>query len=145
MRLTEELIAYGHPNVTAKHPTTFEITRDPELTKRGDCVIAVRSTKGPKDLSTDFKHLCRNDETRIILELRVNGFVESIEGRGSHRLTLNHWSDMVGRTSTHISDRTVMIRADKAACDIDRDLIHTLHSSRKKVLVRITAELYGIT
>jgi hypothetical protein len=111
------------------------------LTKRGDCVIAVRATKGLADLSTEFKRLCRNDETQVFVELKAAGIAEIIQGRGSHTLAFSHPTEMVGRTSTYASDRTLMIRADKAARDLNRDLIESLKSSNTTLQVRIIAEL----
>jgi hypothetical protein len=140
MRVTEDFHAYGHPNVTAKHAMTFEITRDSKLTKRGDCVIAVRATKGLADLSAELRALCKKDESGIILELKAAGISEFIEGRGSSRLTLSHSSEIVGRKSTYPSDRTLMIRADKAARDINSDLVHVLKSPDTKLQIRIVVE-----
>lgn len=125
----------------AKHPTTFEITRHGGLTKRGDCVLAVQASRGPADLSAKFKNLCKREEARIMVELRAAGIVESIEGRGSRGLTLSHSSEFVGRKSTYVSDRTFMIRADKAASDIDRELIRVLKSPATRLEIRIVAEL----
>jgi hypothetical protein len=141
LRIVEELCAQGHPHVLAKHPTTFEITKDGELTRRGDCVIGVNATKGPRDLSSEFRNLCAHDESRIFVELEAAGFSDSIEGGGSRRLTLNHSSELVGRKSSYVSDRTIMIRADRAACDLDRELIDALTSSDTRLRVRITVEL----
>ena len=141
MRVVEELEARGHLNVLATHPMTFEITKDHELTRRGDCVIAVGATRGLPDFSATFKRLCRNERTRIILELEAAGIVESIHGRGSPALQLNHLRDIVGRKSTYVSDRTIMIRANKAASDISRSLVRKLKSSDTEVQVRIVAEL----
>lgn len=141
MRISEKLLARGHPNITARHPTTFEVTKGSELTKRGDCIIAVRATKGPRELSPEFKAICKNDASRILVELRAAGISDIIEGWGSRRLILSHASEIVGRKSSFISDRTLMIRADKAACDIDRDLVEALRSPRTTVTVRMTAEL----
>jgi len=140
MRVTEDFHAYGHPNVTAKHVMTFEITKDSKLTKRGDCVIAVRATKGLADLSTELRNLCKKDESRIIVELKAAGIAEHIEGRGSSGLTLSHSSEIVGRKSTYPSDRTLMIRADKAARDINSDLVHALKSPDTKLQIRVIAE-----
>ena len=141
MRAVEELQARGHPNVLATHRMTFEITKDHELTRRGDCVIAVGATRGLLDFSPSFKRLCRNKRTRIILELEAAGIVESIIGRGSPAFQLNHLRDIVGRKSTYVSDRTIMIRANKAASDINRSLVRKLKSSDTEVQVRIVAEL----
>lgn len=141
LKVTEELFAEGHQNIVGRHRTTFEITRDTELAKRGDCIIAVGATRSLNDLSTQFKNLCRDDASRIIVELQAAGIKESIQGVGSRRLTLGHKSEIVGRKSAYMSDRTLMIHADKAACDLDRDLINTLRSPATRVRVRITVEL----
>jgi hypothetical protein len=141
MRVIQDFHAYGHPNVTAKHAMTFEITKDSKLTRRGDCVIAVRATEGLTDLSAELRNLCKRDESRIIVELRAAGIVELIEGIGSSRLTLSHSSEIVGRKSTYASDRTLMIRADKAARDINSDLVYELKSPDSRLQVRIIAEV----
>jgi len=127
--------------VIARHPTTFEITKHAQLSIRGDCVIAVQATKGLADFSTEFRNLCKRDEARIIVQLKAAGIVESIEGRGSCGLTLSHPAEMVGRKSTYLSDRTIMIRADRAACDINRDLVYELQSPSTTLHIRVIAEL----
>ncbi len=140
MRVVQEFEAHGHPNVIAKHPTTFEITRNPDLTRRGDCVIGVRSTKGLPDLSAEFRRTCSVDDARIVVNLQVGRIVETIEGRGNHGLTLSHLSEIVGRRSTYLSDRTLMIRADRAACDINRDLIYELKSTSSRLKITAIVE-----
>jgi hypothetical protein len=127
--------------VIAKHQTTFEITKHGDLTRRGDCVLAVRASKGPADLSSKFKNLCKEEAARIIVELRAAGIVESVQGSGSSGLTLAHSSEFVGRKSTYVSDRTLMIRADKAASDINRELIRALRSQHTRLEIRLVAEV----
>jgi hypothetical protein len=124
----------------ATHPTTFEITKHTELTRRGDCIIGVNANKGPLDLSYDFKELCRHDESTIRVELEAAGITESIEGRGSPKLSFDHQSEFVGRTSSYVSNRTIMLRADKAASDLNRELIDALTHSDTRLLVRIIVE-----
>ncbi len=141
MKIVEELLAQGHPSILADHATTFEITKEPSLTRRGDCVIGVNASKSPRDLSSEFRSLCRHAESKIMVELEAGEIAESIEGWGAAKLTLNHPGDMVGRKSSFVSDRTIMIGADRAARDLDRDLIEALTSSDTKLLVRITVEL----
>lgn len=141
MKIVEELLAQGHPNVLAEHPTTFEITKESNLSRRGDCVIGVNATKSPRDLSNEFRNLCRYSESRILVQLEAAGIAESIEGRGAPKLTLKHPSEMVGRKSSFVSDHTIMIEADRGARDIDRDLIEALTSPDTKLRVCITVEL----
>jgi hypothetical protein len=141
LRITEELSGTGHPCITATHRTTFEITRDRNLTKRGDCIIAVNATRGLDDLSTQFRDLCKKDKSRILVELEAEGLRDVIEGNGCRRLTLGHTSEIVGRRSEYISDRTLMINSDKAACDINRDLITILKRANTIIHIRFIVEL----
>jgi len=120
---------------------TFEITKDKHLTRRGDCVIAVNATKAPVDLSAEFKNLCRHENSRITMRLEVNGVTDLIQGWGSPKLALTHSSEMVGRKSSFISDRTVMIAANKAAVDIKRNLVEALRSPNTRLLIQFVVEV----
>ena len=75
------------------------------------------------------------------MELKAAGIYETIRGKGNHSLSLTHPSEIVGRKSTYVSDRTLMIQADKAACDLSRELIESLKSPKTILQVRIIAEL----
>ena len=55
MQITEFITAFGHKNVRATHRTTLEITKDEELSVRGDCIVAVAADKGFFDLKPKFK------------------------------------------------------------------------------------------
>lgn len=137
----EGLYAQGHPNILAKHPTTFEVTKEKELTRRGDCIIGVNANKGPRDFSNQFVGLCRHDESRIQVQLQAAGIVELIDGRGSRKLTFKHSSESVCRKSSFASNRTIMIRADRAARDLNRELIDVLTRRETMLCIRITVEL----
>jgi len=141
VRATEEFYATGHPNVVAEHPTTFEITREGKLSKRGDCVLAVNSTKAAADFSEEFKRVCRNDGAIVLMRLEANGIQDLVRGWGSARLTLTDSDGIVCRTSTHASARTVMVRADKAARDLRRDLIIALKSPETRLRIQLTVEI----
>jgi hypothetical protein len=119
---------------------TFEITKDPNLTRRGNCVIAVNATKAPVDFSTEFKDLCRREETQITIMLEAAGVIDIIRGSGSSGLRLSDPNEMVGRKSSFVSDRTIMVRADKAAKDLKRSLINALMSPQTRLKIRLTAQ-----
>jgi hypothetical protein len=138
LKIVEELTAHGHPNVTATHPTTIEITRAFSLTKKGDCIVAVEATKGLTDLSKNFRTACMNDRAKILVELRTSGMIERITGRGSHLLTLADDKDFVLRKSNHVSSRTLVIDADKAACNLHRQFIRILKSTSTEVHIQLT-------
>ena len=63
--MIEEIEAYGHENVRSTHKTTFEITKERALTKRGNCIIAVGATKGARDLGYRFREAARRETTEI--------------------------------------------------------------------------------
>jgi len=125
----------------ATHPTTMEITRSISLTKSGDCIIAVGATKGLLDLAKEFRAACMDDKSRILVELRTSGMVERVAGRGSRLLTLAGDKELVLRKSNHVSSRTLMISADKAASDLSREFIHRLKSDSPTIHIQLTAYL----
>jgi hypothetical protein len=75
------------------------------------------------------------------MKLEASGISEIIQGVGSPNLSFAHPNEMVGRKSSYASDRTIMIRATKAACDLDRRLIQALRSPQTKLAVRIYVEI----
>jgi len=138
MIAVEEFFARGHANITAKHATTLEITKEINLTKNGDCIIAVGATKGLAELSEKFRTLCADDNAKIILEINAAEIIEIVQGRGSSSFTLSHHEDIVARKSSHVTDRTLIIAADKAARDINRKLVRALRSPNTFVRIRLT-------
>ena len=126
MRLIERFRALGHPNIRAMHRTTLMVTRDPELTPRGDCIVAVGAEKGLADLNPELREAARRKNARITLILEAEGLSFTVSGWGDPRLTLDHPRDIVVRRSRYICPRTLMIGADKAACDIPEELRRTL-------------------
>jgi hypothetical protein len=141
LRQLEEFFASGHPNILATHPATFEVTKDPHLTERGDCVIGVNASKGPRDFAKEFKRLCQHDDAKIQVDLSAGGIIESIRGMGNAKLTFTHPSECVGRKSIYASNRTVVVKADKAACDLNRELVDLLTSRETRLRVLLTVEL----
>lgn len=138
MGVIEILNAYGHQNIQSTHKTTFEITSDSVLTKRGDCIIAVRSTKGAVDLSPSFKEAARIDNARIIIRIKSNGVEEMIKAQGSSQLLFTHPTDIVVRKSGYICGRTIAIRADKAAGDLQKKLVNKLIDPYQKIYITLT-------
>ncbi len=120
------ITARGHSNITARHGTTIEITRDREMSRRADCIIGVKADKGSSQLSEEFKRAARNSNARIMVTLEANGFREVILGRGHEALTFEDADDLVIRKSDFICPRTLMVRADKASNDLDRRLVDSL-------------------
>lgn len=130
-------LAYGHPAVLSNHPTTIEITKESHLTPKGDCVVAINSSKGLVDLPIDLKRTLSSKEGRARVTLTTGTFQFVTEGSGDPRLTFSHPKDLVIRKSGFISDRTLMIHADKAARDVPREMVRLLQDPKNSVAVQI--------
>lgn len=134
----ETIISYGHENITSKHDTALEITKDSEITKRADCIVGVGADKGISGLSEDFKKKARNENSVIKVVLRAGDIEESVIGRGHPSLSFSHEKDIVIRKSTFICSRTLMIGADKSARELDKRLINILKNRKQKLIVEIS-------
>ena len=139
MKISESLTAYGHANILGTHPTTLEITRARDVTLKGDCIVAVSASKSLSDLGEPLKRILRKSSSDVILRLEVDGLEEAIKGFGDPRLSLTSTEDMVCRKSSFVCGRTLMVRADKSAAEIDRDIIRVLRNSKNKVYITIQA------
>ena len=120
------IMAEGHPNVLSEHKSTFEITKDKDLSLSGDCIIGLDIDKTMDDFPPEFKEKLANDDTKVIVELKTPNASDKIEGFGHHDLSLSHPTDIVCRKSTFVCSRTLMIKSDKAAIDLNRDLVRDL-------------------
>ena len=120
--------AWGHHNVRATHRSTLEITRDEDLTPRGDCIIGVKSTLSTLSLPDWFKEYARRDDSIIVLVLCSGGYCDSIVGRGSRGLLLSDPTRIIVRRSSFIEPATLMINASKSAVDLDRRLVSSLRT-----------------
>jgi len=137
---SEAIGARGHRNITAKHRTTLEFTVEKELTLRGDCIIAVSAGKGCLGLGEGFREALRNDGARLEILIECDGISEKVVAYGSSKLMLTHPADAVIRKSDFICPRTLAINADKAACDLGRNLVEKLRSG-KPVFLTLNAKV----
>jgi len=136
------IFACGHANIQAIHRTTFEITKEPALTKRGDCIIAVGATKGATDLPLSFKEAARSEGAQMTITIEAGEMKEVIRARGSPRLLFTHPTDLVVRKSNHVCGRTLAIRADKAASDLSRKLIEKIRDPNQKIRITLGVKSY---
>lgn len=128
--------ARGHPNITARHRTTLMITKDPEVTPRGDCIIGVSSERSVADLPAALKRGIRAGRG-ILITLMVGDRVETVSGSGHPSLALDHPSDIVIRKSCYICGRTLAVRANMSAADLPRDFVRLLQDPDAVLRIRI--------
>jgi len=124
----------GHPLVSAIHPTTLELTKEEDLTSRGDCVIGVNADKAASDLDPSLKRALRTKGARVRLTLEVGRERFWFRARGDRALSLDDTRDIVIRRSKFISRRTLAIGAEAAAKDIPRGMVENLKKRKKGVM-----------
>jgi len=129
--------AKGHPNVTSTHKTTFEVTKDKEIGKKADCIIGVASDESIRDIPENIRKAISSNDSVVKIRLETENAVDTITGKGNHLLTLDHPTDIVCRKSDFICGRTLMIKADKAAKDLNPNLIKDLRAG-KQLMVKIS-------
>ncbi len=140
MKPVEVITAWGHENILATSGNTFEITKETQLTKRGDCIIAVAADKSIKDLSDQFKKLLRERAARLSIVIQAGGIEDTVKASGNPNLTFNHPTDMVVRKSNYICDRTLAVNADKAAKNLSRSLVAKLKKPQQKAIITFTLD-----
>lgn len=142
MEATEILHCRGHPLVSARHPTTFEVTRDPDLTAQGHCIVGVGADKGSSGLSAEFRRVLCHDGAALLTVLSCGGITVEVHSSGSAAMSLDHPTDLVWRKSSFVCGRTVGIRSDRVAASLPADLVRNLKAGLEMV-VTMTATRPG--
>ena len=138
--MEEEITFYGHKNILSLHPRTIEVTKDPNLTKNGDCIIGVSANKACDDLNISVKKKLRTNDTFVKMKIIVDQVEFELAGIGNTDLSISHKHDIVLRKSNYADSRTLAISCDKSAIDIPRDLVNLLSVSDARGILRITIE-----
>lgn len=121
--------ATGHPNITATHPTTLEFTRDSSLTPNGDCIGGINANFDIHKLKKYLK------KEKVGMTISTGNLKETITAQPNP--LFSNEREMVIRKGTFISPRTFAIGADKAARDIQRELIEKIKEKDTKIKITI--------
>jgi len=138
--LEEEITFQGHTNILSLHSRTIEITKDSNLTKRGDCIVGVSANKACDDLDISLKQKLRKSDTVVKIGIIVEPYEFNLAGFGNNNLEITHKHDIVLRKSKYIDNRTAIISCDKSAIDIPRNLINAVANTEAKGILRIKIE-----
>jgi hypothetical protein len=136
----ENIVAFGHENIQAIHPTTLMFTREKHLSNTGDCIVAVSADKALADLTQTFKDNLKKPNAKLSIVIDVGGLTEQINASCSPKLILTHPTDIVIRKSTYISDRTLAINADKSSNDLSRELVEKLKNPKQKIYITLIVQ-----
>lgn len=120
--------AYGHENVKATHKNTIEFTKDKELTPKGDCILGINSDFDLKKI----KEFIKGNE-KLECTITCDNISDKFEFIPNKNFNSKH--EIVFRLGEFKSERTLGIRAGKAAKHIKRDLVEKLKNSKKMNVV----------
>ncbi len=110
---------FGHPNILSTHRNTIEFTKDNHLAKEGDCIIGIKADFKLDELR---KLVIKYSKLRIIIKIEK----EKEEIIAHTNKLFNDGHEIVIRKSEFASKRTLGIRADKAAKDLNKKLVELL-------------------
>ncbi len=116
------------------------ITKDTQVSKNGDCIVAMAANKSLADFGTEFKENLRKPDAKLSITIEVEGLKEIIFASGAPNLILIHPTDIVVRKSSYVCNRTLAICADKASNDLSRELREKLKNPKQKVKITLTVE-----
>jgi hypothetical protein len=139
MKIIETIHCRGHKNVMALHKSTFEITKETELSPNGDCIIAIGADKGAADLSPAFREALNIPGTILTTVLDCGGVTATVLSKGCSGITLAHETDLVWRHSTFLCPRTIAVCSGHTACQLPRELIEKLRNG-EEMTVTLQAE-----
>ena len=127
--------AFGHPNILATHKTTLEFTKDNDLSLKGDCIVGVKADF-ELDKIKDFIENCKNRKITLIIKTISK---KNINEKISAEINTNfeHDNELVIRKTDFVSERTFATRSNKAAFEMNKDLIDFLKENKNKISVII--------
>ncbi|MEM1957561.1 MAG: DUF371 domain-containing protein [Archaeoglobaceae archaeon] len=136
-----EISAFGHPNISAKHRTTLEVTKDNEISKRADCIIGVNANKSVSEIPEEAKIALKNGaKAEVEITLPGHGLKVALYGFGSSTMSFIHSKDIVIRKSGFVCGRTLLIHANKSAKDIDREFVELLRDKKTELRLLFKVE-----
>lgn len=122
-----EFTCSGHENILSTHKNTLEFTKDTNLTLKGNCIVGVNSNFIEKQI----KEVLKWNKIKIIVE--CHGIKDEIEGIVNKEFSSK--DEIVIRKSNFISNRTLVIMANKGSTDLNRKLINQMKSKNAKTTV----------
>ena len=137
MNMQYKFHAYGHQNILATHKTTLEFTKDHELSLKGDCIVGVNADF-ELDKLKKFIRKAKNKEIAIIIEAAGKKITDTIDAELNP--DFGDEKEIVIRKTDFVSKRTLGIRSNKAAFDLNSDLKAYLKLKENKIEVILESD-----
>ena len=130
----------GHENIRSNHKNTIEITKESNLTPRGDCIVGVNANSSCNDLPQELKDKLRNSDATVSISIRIGDHEFVMHGNGHPDLTLTHKDDIVIRKSDFVCPRTLAVKCDKASDLLPREMVSLLQDPNTKGVLSIAVD-----
>ena len=127
--------AYGHENILSIHPTTLEFTKDKSVTKKGDCIIAIRADFALEEIKKLIAECKKENNHKIRILIEAKGIKETINAVINPLFSSSN--EIVIRKSDFHSERTLATRADKSSKELSKQLIAKLKHSTTEIKVSL--------
>ncbi|MEK6891838.1 MAG: DUF371 domain-containing protein [Nanoarchaeota archaeon] len=134
-----EFHAYGHQNILGTHKTTLEFTKDENLTLKGDCIVGVKADFELKEIKKFIKKI-KNKKITITIQTSDGKIKDKLEAEINPEF--NGKKEIVIRKADFISDRTLAIKANKAAFELKKGLIECLKSKEGEITIIMENKVY---
>ncbi|WP_342364425.1 DUF371 domain-containing protein [Pyrobaculum islandicum] len=111
----------------------MEFTKDPYVTKRGDCIVACCAEKAAGELKPEVLNALALDGVVVIM-IEIGNTLDIVVGETPRAIPTSLWRIVV-RKSRYVDEATVAIAVNKAAADLNKTLVAML---KRGVPVKIT-------
>lgn len=127
--------AYGHPNILGTHKTTLEFTKDKEVSLKGDCIVGVNADFDSNKIKKFIINSKNKNITITIQPISKNKKYKKIKEIINAELnpSFDSGKEFVIRKTDFVSERTFAIRSNKAAFNLNRDLIGFLKEKKNRI------------
>jgi uncharacterized protein len=128
--------SFGHPNIRAKHKTTFQVTKESHISLKADCIIGVKTDFS---CSTFFEKygIYLEDKKKVDFKIIVNKFEYNGFGYFSNKLRMTDDKDMVFRKSSFESDRTALVNCSIAASDLPSNMVEEMKNPLNQIEIKL--------
>src|SRR3989338_8955053 len=124
--------AYGQPSITARHRNTIEFTKDEHVTPKGDCIAGCKADFSLKEIREFIKEMKRSGDLSVTVMIECDGKKDVVQGFLNPDFDDEH--ELVIRKSDFSSKRTLVVRANKGAGELDRGFFHNFPKSERGVM-----------
>ena len=126
--------AFGHPNILATHKTTLEFIKDKGLSLKGDCIVGVEADFDLNSIRNFIDNL-NNKKVAIKIQSLDKKIKDTLIAEINPNFSSN--KELVIRKTDFVSERTLGIKANKAAFELEKGLIDYLKERNSKITVII--------